>query len=272
MFEALKSFIINSILSIFTGTFSIVQDINELIRMSPQGYNSEIFDLMRGISQTIIPIALVIGVICFYIELVNKTMMFEIVTIENVAKILMRFVFAKVCIDHSFNIMVAIFQGVTQIVDKITNYTEVDIVMDIDSVATQIQAMKGGEVIGFLAFASIFGFVMWATRWVIFLIVYGRIMELYILFALSPLPIATMAGEGLHDIAKKFIQKFIAVSLQGVIMVVILAVYGKFISVIKVDSATDVVATLGSFVLMGLVLALTMFKSGTWAKEFVGLG
>ena len=101
--------------------------------------------------------------------------------------------------------------------------------------------------------------------WVINLILIGRIFEIVVYTAVSPIPLSTFAAEGWHDTAKGFIKSYAAVCLQG--LVVVLMFY-SFSQVVDLMGGTDTVG----ITIIALSLALGVAKSGQWARQALGCG
>ena len=110
--------------------------------------------------------------------------------------------------------------------------------------------------------------VMKAIAYIIFVIAIGRVFELCIYTLFAPLPLATFAGEGSHDIAKNFIKTYIATVIQITVMIAMFAIYlamNKFFTTTAPYAGTPLIQFI---VLISLGLGVT--KSGTWARRICG--
>lgn len=269
--EDMKQDLINNIINSFGSLNNLVADVISIVSETPQGFSASIYGTMETIANAIIPIAIVIAVLFFIRELCEKTLMMEIVSWENVAKLLLKLIIAKVMIQSSFWLLEAIFAYVVHIMG-IVGDTALNIpAFDESIIRNEVNGKGLFALLGFWTSVSLLNFVMWIVTWIIKVIVYGRMIEIYILFAISPLPISTIAGEGVHDIAKKFFQNFVAVSLQGVIIIIAIGIYAGFSGEIIGIADQGALYYLGNYILMSLILTLILFKSGTWAKQVVGL-
>lgn len=261
---------------LFETIFGTLITANEIITQKPENFKPVAFKMAESIAEAIIPIAIVIAVIFFLIELTKKTMMFEMMTLESLAKVLFKFVFCKVLIQASFGLCVTINNGIFDILAKVVDITntkggelQLQLAQTLEIVKKEIDAMGVFSMIAMLPFLAIFCIALFIVNWCITLIIYGRFIELYILFALCPLPLATITSETAHDVAKKFLQKFIAVCLQAVVMTVIIGIFSS--SIFSVVATGSMIFIIGEFILMFLILVLMLFKSGSIAKEIVGL-
>lgn len=267
----MKEDLINQIVSNFGSLNDMINDIINLVSQTPKGFSESIYGTMEAIAHAIVPIAIVLAVLFFVIELCNKSVMMEIVSWEVAAKLLLKLILAKVMIQSSFWLLEAVFAYIVDIMGIVGTATLSIPAFDESIVRNEINGMGLFALLGFLVSTVPLNLILTVVKWVIQVIVYGRMIELYILFAISPLPIATLAGEGVHDIAKKFFQNFVAVSLQGVIIVIAVGIFAGFIGEVIALAGDSTIALLSNYILMTLILALVLFKSGSWAKQVVGL-
>ena len=105
--------------------------------------------------------------------------------------------------------------------------------------------------------------ILMGACWVINLILIGRLFEIIVYTVISPIPLATFAGEGWHDSAKAFIKSYAAVCLQGLVVMVM---FYAFAQVADLLGGTD---TMG-ITITALALELGVAKSGQWARQAVG--
>lgn len=277
--EAARNFLYDLITTALNGVFNVIVNANDIITQRPESFNSTAFNMAKSISNAIVPISIIIAVIFFVMEFCKKTMLFEVTTPENIAKLVFKFIFCKVFIQASFEFCATIYDGIFGILSNVVGITSgndqllsLQASIAVDAIKTQIDAMGLFEMIAMLPFLAIFALVLIVINWIITIIIYGRFIELYILFALCSIPLATLTSDSTHDIAKRFLQKFVAICLQAVVMVVILAVFSAVIYGTAIDATGSMLDIMGQYILMFLILVLTMFKSGSWAKEIVGLG
>lgn len=118
------------------------------------------------------------------------------------------------------------------------------------------------------AVTNLFAYVSGAMTFCISLIVLGRIFEMYIYVAISPIPLAALGGEETKSVGVHFIKSFIAVCMQGVLIMIILFIYGEFLKnfVLQGDKV-DFNLVLWQSMLAPAVLLFSLFKSGKWAKQ-----
>ena len=105
--------------------------------------------------------------------------------------------------------------------------------------------------------------ILMGACWVITLVLIGRLFEIVVYTVISPIPLATFAGEGWHDSAKAFIKSYAAVCLQGVVIIVMFYAFSQIAELLGGTSTLGITVT-------ALSLALGVAKSGQWARQAVG--
>lgn len=113
-----------------------------------------------------------------------------------------------------------------------------------------------------------FFLTMKAIAYIVFVIAIGRIFELALYTMFAPLPLATLASDGTHDVAKSFIKNYIATVLQIAVIATMFLIY---VSVNKYVREVFPDTKLSSFIVL-LALGLSVIKSGTWARKICGIG
>ena len=269
--DGVKNSLVDQILANLNSLNETIKNIEDLVTQTPSDFSTTIYAAVEKIASAIIPIAIVLAVMFFVIELCKQSVMMEIVTWEAVAKLLLKLVLAKVMIQSSFWLLESIFAYTADIVSVIEHGAINVTIIDRDKITDITDYMGMMEVLALLISTAPLNLILMAVGWVVKLIVYGRVIELYILFAVSPLPIATLAGEGVHDVAKKFFQHFVAVCMQGIIIIIAIGIFSGFITETFTAPEGDILKMLGEYVFISLMLALTLYKSSAWSKQVVGL-
>ena len=107
--------------------------------------------------------------------------------------------------------------------------------------------------------------ILMGACWVINLILIGRIFEIVVYTAVSPIPLATFAAEGWHDTAKGFVKSYAAVCLQGLVVVLMFYSFSQVLDLMGGASAVGMT-------IVALSLALGVARSGQWARQALGCG
>lgn len=211
-------------------------------------------------------VALVLVSMFFAIQLCNDAMLFKIQSYEQVFKLFFKFILAKVIVQNARGIMGILFNGFNSIAETLgeTNYGFLSS-FSTDAIITQPSdagLLNLNYLVKYLEAMPTFLILMGAC-WVINLILIGRLFEIIVYTVISPIPLATFAGEGWHDSAKAFIKSYAAVCLQGLVVMVM---FYAFAQVADLLGGTD---TMG-ITITALALALGVAKSGQWARQAVG--
>ncbi len=211
-------------------------------------------------------VALVLVSMFFAIQLCNDAMLLKIQSYEQVFKLFFKFILAKVIVQNARGIMGILFNGFNSIAETLgeTNYGFLSS-FSTDAIITQpadAGLLNLNYLVKYLEAMPTFLILMGAC-WVINLILIGRLFEIIVYTVISPIPLATFAGEGWHDSAKAFIKSYAAVCLQGLVVMVM---FYAFAQVADLLGGTD---TMG-ITITALALELGVAKSGQWARQAVG--
>lgn len=211
-------------------------------------------------------VALVLVSMFFAIQLCNDAMLLKIQSYEQVFKLFFKFVMAKVIVQNARGLMGIIFNGFNGLASALgeVNY---GFLSSFDSSALLSQPEDAGflnlnYLVQYLEVMPTFLILMGAC-WVINLILIGRVFEIVVYTVISPIPLATFAGEGWHDSAKAFIKSYAAVCLQGLVVVVMFYAFSQIADILGGTSQIGITIT-------ALSLALGVAKSGQWARQAVG--
>ena len=222
------------------------------------------------------PIAFTLATFFFLVGFLKKTIMFEFVTMENVVKCLLRLVVAKIIIDNSLLVV----HGFAQVMDGImaktllatgTPQKPADI-FDVASALLQFTPLGFVDKILKMVMELPIFLVMLACKFIIFIQLWGRFLQICLFAMVSPLPLATMVSEETSGVAKKFIQSYVAVLLQGLMIFLVVYLYILFMANINNDWGTWFPGSaLHVQLLVTIILVFMVAKAGNWAKQIMGV-
>ena len=203
----------------------------------------------------------------------------EIKRPEQALKLFIRFVLAKAAVTWGLDIMMAMFTIVQGIITKIMIASGINGTSESylpQSMIDTIESCGFWESIPLWAVTLIGSLIVWVLSFVMILTVYGRFFKLYIYIAISPVPLSAFAGEETSHIGKAFIKSFMAVCLEGAVIVLGCIVYSLFAasppSVAAGTSAVSQVWTyIGELLFNMLVLVGTIKLSDRVVKDMMGL-
>jgi len=273
--EWLKGLLIDGIMGNLNGLFDNVNNrVGEIavqVGTTPAAWNAGVFSLIRNLSETVVlPIAgLVLTFVATY-ELIQMiidrnnlhdidTWMFFKWTFKTAAAILI--------LSNTFNIVMAVFDVAQHVVNNagglIQSSTDVTASM-LANLETQLQAMDIGPLLGLWLQTLIIGFTMNALNIAIFVVVWGRMLEIYMLSSLAPIPFATLSNRELGSMGQNYFKSLCAVGFQGLLMLVCVGIYAVLIQSIAVSG--DPIGAVWSCIGYTVLLVFTLFKTGSLAK------
>ena len=278
--EWLKGILIGDIMGNLQGLFDNVnQQVSGIagqVGTTPQAWNSGVYSMIRSLSDNVIlPIAGVILAIVMTLELLqlvlekNNLQSFE-------TWIFFKWIFKTFCailiVTNTWNIIMGIFDAAQSVVRSAAGIiradTDIDLVQVIGDLEVRLQEMELGALLG-LWFQTLFvGVTLQALSICIFVIVYGRMVEIYVVTSLAPIPMATMMNHSWGQMGQNYLRSLFALGFQAFLIIVCVAIYAVLVHTIAVG--TDVVAAIWTCIGYTVLLCFSLFKSGGVAKQIFG--
>ena len=273
----LRQILVGGIISNLSGLFDTVNqrvgEISGQVGTTPQAWNSSIYSMIRNLSDTVImPIAGVILAFVMTIELIQliteKNNMHDVDT-----WMFFKWIFKTFCavtiVSNTWNIVMGVFDLGQRVVNRaggvIVANTSIDITSVVTDLEARLNAMDIGPLFG-LWFQSLFvGITMWVLTICIFVIVYGRMIEIYLVTSIAPIPMATMVNREWGQMGQNYLRSLFALAFQAFLIIVCVAIYAVLIQNIAVD--TDVSKALWTCMGYTVLLAFTLFKTGSVSKS-----
>lgn len=278
--EWLKEIMIGGIMGNLHGLFDNVnQQVSGIagqVGTTPQAWNSGVYSMIRSLSDNVIlPIAGVILAIVMTMELLqlvlekNNLQSFE-------TWIFFKWIFKTFCailiVTNTWDIIMGIFDAAQSVVRSAAGIiradTDIDLVQVIGDLEVRLQEMELGALLG-LWFQTLFvGVTIQALSICIFVIVYGRMVEIYVVTSLAPIPMATMMNHSWGQMGQNYLRSLFALGFQAFLIIVCVAIYAVLVHTIAVG--TDVVAAIWTCIGYTVLLCFSLFKSGGVAKQIFG--
>ena len=274
----LKEMLVGGIMSNLTGMFDSVNqqvgDIATQVGQTPQGWNGSIFSMIQNLSNSImVPIAGVILAIVMTMELIqmitDKNNLHDVDT-WMIFKWVFKSAVAIIIVSNTWNIVMGVFDMAQSVVAQAAGIIGSDASIDISSVMTDMESrlmdMELGPLFG-LWFQSLFiGITMWALYICIFIVIYGRMIEIYLVTSVAPIPMATMMSREVGgSMGQNYLRSLIALGFQAFLIIVCVAIYAVLVQNIATES--DVIMAIWSCVGYTVLLCFTLFKTGSLAKS-----
>ena len=272
----LKEMLVSGIMQNLSGMFDSVNqrvgDIATQVGTTPAAFSPGIFGMIRNVSESVIvPIA---GMIFTFIACYELIQM--IIDHNNLANfeswIFFKWVFktflAVTIITNCFNITMAVFDVSQQVIAGaggiIAGSTAIDSAA-LDSMQATVEAMDLGPMLGLYLQSFIVQTTMWVLGILIFVIVYGRMIEIYLMVSLAPIPFSTFGNREQSQIGQNYLRSLFAIGFQGFLILVCVGIYAVLIQ--SVAFSQDIIASLWGVVGYTVLLCFTLFKTGGLAKS-----
>ena len=250
-----------------------VGEIATQVGTTPAGWNAGIFNMIRSLSENVIvPIAGVIitFVMCYeLIQLViEKNNLHDLDTWIFFKWIFKTFV-AVLLVTNTWNIVMGVFDITQSVVNDsagvIISDTSIDIATVITDIEAKLDAMSVGGLLG-LWFQSLFvGLTMKALSICIMLVVYGRMIEIYLVTSIAPIPVATMVNREWGGMGQNYLKSLLALGFQAFLILVCVGIYAVLIQTIA--ATDDISGAIWSCMGYTVLLCFTLFKTGSLAKS-----
>lgn len=278
--EWFRGILTDGIIGNLTGLFDTVnQKVGEIageVGATPQGWNAGIFNMIRSLSETvIIPIAgaILAFVMCYeLIQMVTeKNNMHDIDTFMFFKWVFKSFA-AVLIVTNTWNIVIGIFDMAQQVVNQsagvIISDTSIDLASVVTDLEAQLEAMSLGGLIG-LWFQSLFvGLTMNILSICIMLVIYGRMIQIYLVTSLGPIPLSTMANSEWRSVGQNYLKSLLALAFQAFLIMVCVGIYAVLIQTI--GAGGDISGAIWRAMGYTVLLSFCLFKTGSMANAVFG--
>ena len=272
----LKEMLVEAIMGNLSGLFdSVNNQVGEIasdVGMTPASFSPGVFAMIRNISENvIIPIA---GLILTFI--VCHELIQLIIDHNNLANfetwIFFKWVFktfvAVMLITNTFNITMAVFDVSQHVVNAsagiISGSTAVD-ASALEAMEDTLNAMEIGPLLGLFLQSFIVQVTMSILSVVIFVIVYGRMVEIYLMTSLAPIPFSTFGNREQSQIGQNYLRSLFALGFQGFLIIICVGIYAVLVQ--SVAFSDDIIASIWGVMGYTVLLCFTLFKTGSLAKS-----
>lgn len=275
--EWIKGLLVSGIISNLTGLFDSINtrvaDVAATVGKTPQEWNGSVFNMIRSLSENVVvPIAGIILTFVMCTELIqmliDRNNMHDFETFIFFKWIFKTFV-AVLIVTNTWNIVMGVFEVAQHVVNEAAGVIIGDAAVDVSSLITDMEAtlneMDVGPLFGLWFQSSLMGIIAWVLSICIFIIVYGRMIEIYMVTSMAPIPMATMANREWGQMGQNYLRSLFALGFQAFLIMVCVGVYSILVHNITVGS--DVTAALWTCIGYTVLLCFTLFKSSSLAKS-----
>lgn len=262
--------------NIFESVNQQVGDVAAQVGQTPQGWNSGVFSMIQTLSETVVlPIAgmILTFVLCYELitMIIEKNNMADFDTF-NIYKWIFKTFVAVYILSNAFTIVMGIFELAQTVVNGsagiISGSLDVSAAGAVADMQAQLEAMHWLELLGLWLEMNIIDLCMSALSICIFIIVYGRMIEIYLTVSVAPIPLSTMANREWGQMGNNYLKALFALGFQGFLIMICIAIYSVLIQ--GIGSAASVHAAIWGIAGYTVLLCFTLFKTGGLSKSIFG--
>ena len=275
--EWLKELLVGGIISNLSGMFDSINeqvaDVAAVVGATPQGWNASVFNMVKSLSENvIIPIAGLILTFVMTYELIQmiieRNNMAEFETF-NFFKWIMKTFCAVMIVTNTWNIVMGIFEVAQTVVNNAAGVIIADTAIDLESVITNIEdrlmEMDVGTLFGLWFQTMLISIVSWALTICIFVVVYGRMIEIYMVTSIAPIPLATMVNREAGQMGQNYLRSLFALGFQAFLIILCVAIYAVLLQTVAVSG--DIISAIWTCVGYTVLLCFTLFKTSSLSKS-----
>ena len=270
----LVSGVMNNLTFTFVSVNNQVGQVTNEVSQTPSSFSPAIFGMIRTLSENVImPIAgLILTFIACY-ELIQL-----VISHNNLANfetwIFWKWIFktfvAVTLITNTMNITMAVFDVAQHVVRQAGGIVGSSTALNADMLASAhatLETMDIGSLLSAYLQTFVVLFLMYVLSALIFVIVYARMIEIYLMISLAPIPFATFGNKEQSMIGQNYVRSLFALGFQGFLIMVCVGIYAVLIQSISFSS--DIVGSLWGIMGYTILLAFTLFKTGSVARSIL---
>ena len=273
MRQLLSGMVTSNLTNMFADVNQKTGEIASQVGQTPQGWNGSIFSMIRSLSNSvIIPIA---GMIITFIQCYE---LISMVTSANNMHDVDTFMFFKYffkmwvavwIVSHTFDMVMAIFDVGQHVVNSaagvIGSSTAIDISSLVGQMSTTMQTMEMGELVLLALETLLVSFGMKVMSVIITVVLYGRMIEIYLYSSVAAIPFATMSNREWGQIGNNYLRGLLALAFQGFFIMVCVAIYAVLVSTMQIsDNMHSALFGIAAYTVM---LCFALLKTGSLSKS-----
>jgi len=273
----IKDFLIGCITGNLSGLFDTVNtkvgEIAADVGKTPSGWNGGVLSMIQSVSDTVIvPIAGMILAFVLTYELIQ--MLIDRNNLHDVDSwIFFKWAFksfvAIYLVTHTFEMVLAVFDVAQHVVSSsagvIHGSTSIDVDAVITSLESTLEGMEIAELFGLCMETLLIRFTMNIMSWCIFIIIYGRMIEIFLYCSLGPIPIATMTNREWGQMGQNYMRALFAIGFQGFLILVCVGIYAVLVQ--SITTASNLHVAIWTVAGYTVLLCFSLFKTGSLAKS-----
>lgn len=273
MRDLLTGMVTSNLTTMFTDVNEKTGEIASQVGQTPQGWNGSIFSLIQNLSNSvIIPIAgmIITFVLCYELitMLTEKNNMHEIDT-WMFFKYFFKMWVAVWMASNTFTITMAVFDVGQHVVNAaggvISSQTAINVDTMLDAMETAMESMNVGELVILALESMLVSLCMKIMSVLITVILYGRMIEIYLYSSVAPIPFATMSNREWGQVGNNYLRGLLALGFQGFFMMVCVGIYAVLVSTIEISD--NMHSALFGVAAYTVILCFSLMKTSSLSKS-----
>ena len=275
--EWLKGLLVSGIMSNLTGLFEgingQVTEIASNVGKTPQAWNGSIFSMIKSLSENVVvPVAGIILTFVLCLELIqmliDRNNMHDFDTFIFF-KWLFKAAAAVLIVTNTWNIVMGVFDVAQSVVNSAAGSIGSNTAIDVNSVVANLEArlkeMDIGPLFGMWFQSMLMSIVTWVLTICIFIVIYGRMIEIYMVTSVAPIPMASMMNRDWGQMGQNYLRSLFALGFQAFLIMVCVAIYATLVQNIAITE--DVSSAVWTCIGYTVLLCFTLFKTSSLAKS-----
>ena len=275
--EWLKGLLVSGIMSNLTGLFEgingQVTEIASNVGKTPQAWNGSIFSMIKTLSENVVvPVAGIILTFVLCLELIqmliDRNNMHDFDTFIFF-KWLFKAAAAVLIVTNTWNIVMGVFDVAQSVVNSAAGSIGSNTAIDVNSVVGNLEArlreMDIGPLFGMWFQSMLMGIVTWVLTICIFIVIYGRMIEIYMVTSVAPIPMASMMNRDWGQMGQNYLHSLFALGFLAFLIMVCVAIYATLVQSIAITD--DVSNAVWTYIGYTVLLCFTLFKTSSLAKS-----
>lgn len=275
----LREILVGGIMDNLTGLFDQVNtkvgEIAGQVGQTPQAWNSSVYNMIRTLSDNVIvPIAGIVLAFVMTVEfiqlIIDRNNMHDFETF-----VFFKWIFKTACavliVTNTWNIVMAVFDVAQTTVNSAAGIIVADTAIQFDALIPDLEArlmaMDIGPLFGLWFQSLLAGICMWVLTICIFLITFGRMIEIYLVTSVAPVPMATMMNRDAGSMGQNYLRSLAALGLQAFLIIICVAIYAALVQ--NIPAAESISYAIWTCMGYTVLLAFTLFKTGSMAKSIL---
>ena len=281
IFDKITQAINDFLISLIEGSLSTMfNDVNQKVGTiatevgkTPQQWNSSVFSIFENLSNSVIvPIAglIITFVLCYELisMIIDKNNMHDVDTFMFF-KYFFKACVAVLIVSNTFNLIMAVFDVGQHIVSNsagvIAGNTNINISSALTNLRPTLEAMGTGELFLLMLETALVSLCMKILSVCITVVIFGRMIEIYLYSSVGAIPFATMANREWGQVGSNYLRGLVALAFQGFFIMVCVGIYAALVN--SFTATSDIHSTIFSIAAYTVVLCFTLFKTGSISKS-----